>query len=70
MKPLFLFISTIALMSCGESKFADLSSSELQDRYYECENSSSMSPGAAITCDNIRRECDSRADDKGRKVCF
>ena len=64
--PLFLMI----LSGCGDSKFADLSSSELQDRYHRCENSDSLSPGAAITCDNIRRECENRADDMGRKVCF
>jgi hypothetical protein len=64
----FLLLSLLA--GCGDSKFADLSSSELQDRYYDCEQSSNMSPGAAITCDNIRRECERRADEKGRKVCF
>ena len=65
-----LLLSGFLLNGCGDSKFAELSQSELQDRYYECENASSLSPGAAITCDNIRRECDRRADDAGRKVCF
>lgn len=63
-------LTIIFLSACGESKFADLSQSELQNRYSECENASSLSPGAAITCDNIRRECEKRAKDKGRKVCF
>mgnify|MGYP005723644493 CR=1 FL=1 len=70
MKAIFLLIGSILLISCGDSKFADLPASDLQDRYYECENSSTMSPGAAITCDNIRRECKRRAKDMGRKVCF
>ena len=61
---------SLVLLGCGDSKFADLSSSELQDRYSQCEKADSLSPGGAITCDNIRRECDKRADDKGRTVCF
>ncbi len=68
--PLLLAGILLTLISCGDSKFAELSDSELQDRYYQCENASSLSPGAAITCDNIRRECERRADEKGRKVCF
>ncbi|MAR92263.1 MAG: hypothetical protein CML06_15510 [Pseudomonadales bacterium] len=63
-------IAMMLLSACGDSKFADMPQAELQDRYYECENASSLSPGAAITCDNIRRECDRRADELGRKVCF
>lgn len=55
---------------CGDSKYAELSSAELQDRYAECESAESLSPGAAITCDNVRRECDRRASSMGRKVCF
>ena len=58
------------MVSCGNSQFADYSQSELQDAYSDCENRDSMSPGAAITCDNIRRECKDRAKEKGRKVCF
>lgn len=70
MKRVVIATFGLLLAACGDSKFADMPQSELQDRYYECENSSNMSPGAAITCDNIRRECDNRAKDKGRKVCF
>ena len=62
--------SLTLLVSCGDSQFADYSQSQLQDAYSDCENRDSMSPGAAITCDNIRRECDTRAKEKGRKVCF
>lgn len=70
MRTLLCLLSAVVLSACGESKFADLSGSELQDRYRECENASSLSPGAAISCDNIRRECENRADDAGRRVCF
>jgi len=63
-------ISVLMLSACGDSKFADISGSELQDRYSRCENADSLSPGGAITCDNIRRECERRADEKGRRVCY
>ncbi|AUM11473.1 hypothetical protein [Ketobacter alkanivorans] len=63
-------ISIVMLSACGDSKFADISGSELQDRYSRCENADSLSPGGAITCDNIRRECERRADEKGRRVCY
>ena len=65
-----LSLMLIVLLGCSDSKFADLSNSELQDRYSRCENADSLSPGGAITCDNIRRECDKRASDLGRKACF
>ena len=70
MRAVVSLLSILFLGSCGDSKFADLPQSELQDRYRECESADSLSPGAAITCDNIRRECDRRAKDKGRRVCF
>lgn len=60
----------LLLSACDSGPYADYSSSELQDAYSECENRDSMSPGAAITCDNVRRECDRRAKEHGRKVCF
>lgn len=70
MRILLTLIATFSMGGCADSKFADLSQSELQDRYSQCENASSLSPGGAITCDNIRRECDRRAKDMGRTVCF
>ena len=70
MRVVLSLLSITLLSACGDSKFADMPQSELQNRYSECENASSLSPGAAITCDNSRRECEKRAGDKGRKVCF
>lgn len=58
------------LSGCGNSKFADLSDSELQDRYAQCARATSLAPGGAITCDNITRECERRAGTKGHKVCY
>lgn len=70
LKTLLISGALITLAGCGDSPYAKYSNSELQDSYTSCENRESMSPGAAITCDNIRRECDNRAKEKGRKVCF
>ena len=66
----FITFALLVLMGgCGDSKFAGLSDSELQDRFTECK-SSNMSPGAAITCDNIKRECERRAEEKGHNLCY
>ncbi len=66
---LIIAVSWSLLSGCGEGPFSDLSTSELQSRYSECDTEN-MAPGTAITCDNIRRECERRARQKGRKVCF
>lgn len=65
-------LSTIclSLTGCGEGPYANYSDSDLQDAHHRCENADSLSPGGAITCDNIRRECKSRAKEKGRTICF
>ena len=61
----------VLLGGCDDGgHYASYGQSELQDAYTDCENRDSMSPGAAITCDNVRRECERRAKEKGRKVCF
>lgn len=61
---------SFSLVACSEGPYSDYSDSELQEAHSDCENRDSMSPGAAITCDNIRRACEKRAKEKGRKVCF
>ena len=64
------FLFFVLLGGCGDSKFANLSDSDLQDRFTECRNAKRLSPGGAITCDNISRECERRAKDKGHSVCY
>jgi hypothetical protein len=64
---LLLLSGALGLAGC-ESKLADLSDTELQDRIYECRSTTSQSPGFAITCDNFQRECERRRD-QGRFVC-
>lgn len=55
------------LTGCG-SELEKLSDSDLQDRAYQCSQSSEHTPGGAISCENYRREC-LRRRDEGRYVC-
>ncbi len=68
---LFIIIgAATALYACSEGPYAKHSDADLQDAYSDCEQSNSMSPGSAITCDNVRTECDKRAKKRGHKICF
>ena len=55
---------------CGDSKYKDLSNSELQEKFSRCENASGLSPGGAIICDNVYRECKDRAKRTKRRACY
>lgn len=70
MRLLMISLMAALLAACGDSKFADLSDSELQDRHSQCKRATSLAPGGAITCDNIARECERRAKNKGHNVCY
>ena len=70
MRYYFALLLLPLITACGDSKFAGLSDSELQDRYSQCARAKSLAPGGAITCDNISRECERRAKDKGHSVCY
>jgi len=58
------------LTGCGDSKYKNLSNSELQEKFSRCENASGLSPGGAIICDNVYRECDDRAKRTKRRACY
>lgn len=61
---------SILLAGC-EGPFADLSTSELQERYRDCKMmGNDMSPGAGVMCGNIDKECEARRKREGRQVCF
>jgi len=70
MRTLIVTLVAAMLAACGDSKFAELSDSELQDRHSQCKRATSLAPGGAITCDNIQRECERRAKKKGHNVCY
>lgn len=60
----------VLLTGCGDSKYKDLSNSELQEKFSRCENASGLSPGGAIICDNVYRECKDRAKRTKRRACY
>ena len=62
-------IAACLLSAAGcSNKFESIPDEELADSMYECRTSSNQSPGMAIRCDNVERECERRRDD-GRFVC-
>lgn len=65
-----LVLSAVVLGGCRETPQSKYSLSELQDHYTRCQSNTSKSPSAAVSCGNIEKECERRAKDKGRKVCF
>ncbi|MDX1692952.1 MAG: hypothetical protein R3208_04255 [Ketobacteraceae bacterium] len=67
---IFIGVTWAMLGACSESPYAGYSDMELQEAHHKCENADSLSPGGAIRCDNVRRECQSRAKEKGRTLCF
>lgn len=70
MKALFAvsLVALLALSGCGNKKFEAIPDDELADSMHDCRMSQDQSPGMAIRCDNIERECERRRDD-GRYVC-
>jgi hypothetical protein len=56
------------LGGCGGSKLEGLSDTQLQDKAYACTREHNLSPGAAIACDNYRKECQRRRE-LGSFVC-
>jgi len=60
-------ISLLWLYGCS-NEFEEISDHDLADSMYECRSIQDQSPGMAIRCDNVVRECDRRRED-GRFVC-
>ena len=58
----------LALSGCGNKKFEGIADDELADAMHECRMADNQSPGMAIRCDNIERECQRRREE-GRYVC-
>ena len=58
----------LLLAGCGNKKFEAIPDEDLADSMHECRMSQDQSPGMAIRCDNVARECERRRD-AGRYVC-
>ena len=59
--------STVFVAGC-DNKMSGLSDEDLADSMHDCGVNQNQSPGMAIKCDNIERECKRRRDE-GRFVC-
>ena len=53
----------------GSSNLAQLSTYELIEQNEWCESTENPSPGAAISCTNIVKECKRRSSTRGYKLC-
>ena len=60
---LVVFLAAILALSGCNQPFADMPDNELADKVYECTASTDQSPGFAIRCDNLTRECSRRRDE-------
>ena len=63
-----LLIAGPMLLAGCTNKFESIPDEELADSMYECRTAQDQSPGMAIRCDNVTREC-ARRRDEGRYVC-
>ena len=69
-RSMLLLLSLALIGSCGNgSKIASLSTSQLYQKAIECRLLREPSPGIAISCRNIERECRRRSDKQGIEVC-
>ena len=68
MKKLMILVMGCGLLSACENKMGSIPDDELADIMHECRSVNEQSPGMAIKCDNIARECSNRRED-GNYVC-
>ena len=61
-------MASCLIVSACESPLKDLPDNDLADQMYACTVSNEQTPGFAIRCDNLTRECERRRDE-GRYVC-
>ena len=61
-------LGALILLSGCSNKLEGIADDELADTMHECRAAVDQSPGMAIKCDNIAREC-ARRREEGRFVC-
>ncbi|MEM7099853.1 MAG: hypothetical protein AAF541_16420 [Pseudomonadota bacterium] len=67
MKLVLTLFAAIVMTGCS-NKLESIADEDLADTMHECRSAVDQSPGMAIRCDNITREC-SRRREEGRFVC-
>ena len=68
MKLLIILLGMVLLLGACTNKLESIPDEDLADTMHECRAESNQSPGMAIRCDNIAREC-ARRREEGRFVC-
>jgi len=64
-----LMTSFLSLGGCdGGYQLADLSDFDLEQKYAYCLDKKPTAPGKMTGCENLRKECESRAE-QGRYIC-
>lgn len=61
-------VASLTLLSACEGKFSNLSNQDLAEKAERCKNNDKPSPGAAVACGNILKEC-SRRRKEGNYAC-
>ncbi|MCB1644194.1 MAG: hypothetical protein KDI36_02010 [Pseudomonadales bacterium] len=60
----------VVLTACSSgADLSDVKNEELTDQAYRCGLNKNPAPGYAISCENIRRECQRRSAEFGYKLC-
>ena len=67
MQAMWIGVALLALSGCS-SELESIPHDKLADTMHECRAGTDQSPGMAIRCDNIAREC-ARRREEGKFVC-
>ena len=70
-KPIVLLPLLFIMLGCSPASptLESLNIYELADQAFKCDDNDNPAPGAAISCENIRRECARRSASRGYKSC-
>lgn len=68
MNKLAVCLGLIVVLGACSNKMESIADEDLADSMHECRAVTDQSPGMAIKCDNVAREC-SRRREEGRFVC-
>ncbi len=60
---LLTFFTVVFIAAC-ESKWQKMSNQELAEKSTECVRKNPTAPGAVTACENIRKECERRREQK------
>ncbi len=62
-------LTAAMLFACGDSKLAKMDDYDLSESYGQCLDRKPTSPGKVQACENLRKECEQRKQDRGYFIC-